>query len=263
MVFNINPAGGGGAADKISVTDETAAALGLEAGAMVDAALKAGGCIRLAAPPTSETAAPGGPGQLAFYDGTVYFCTNVINGEYIWLEIIKGKVSIQQRTEVFTKTTVWTVPATPDGKFHVTLCGAGGAGGTGEYDTDWYYYENRFGGAGGDAGDMVTGTVELKAGDTVNITIGTGGAPTTANNGAGASGGITSFGNLLSASGGAGGARGGMNTSQSGGKGMGGALGGAGGEPGTAGVNTIGMGLYSEGNGAGKKEKEKKCSAGG
>ena len=117
------------------------------------------------------------------------------------------------KTEIFTTSSTWTVPIDCTSIF-VRLFGAGGGG-------------NTYGGGGG--GYMETGTFEVTPGDTYTITIGTGATA--------AAGGASSFGTLLSASGG------GVATSTK--AGSGGSGGGACGFKGVAG----GDGAYGGGGG--------------
>ena len=96
----------------------------------------------------------------------------------------------------FYASTSWTVPANVHG-VRATVVGAGGAGG-GTSATNGSQVSV---GPGGNAGTVGFGTYPVTPGETIAITIGTGGAW---NNGVGYAGGTTSFGNRLSAPGGQG-----------------------------------------------------------
>ncbi|NCB04482.1 MAG: hypothetical protein EOM69_03045, partial [Clostridia bacterium] len=91
-------------------------------------------------------------------------------------------------TELILESRLWTCP---DGvtSVNVRLFGGGGAGAS----------KNEYGGGGGGGGHMAYASLEVIPGVGYPVTIGAGGKN---NGGTGESGGITSFGTLLSASGG-------------------------------------------------------------
>lgn len=117
----------------------------------------------------------------------------------------------------------------------VTMCGGGGGAGGGRYSS---LYETYFGGGnGGGAGCAIAQAVMVTAGETVNVTIGAGGVGgyNSSSSGAitaGVNGGITSFGNYLSCSGGGGGAKNTSNSSSLSDSASVGSAGGFGGQPG-------------------------------
>lgn len=100
------------------------------------------------------------------------------------------------KTEVITKTQTWTVP---DGvtSVNVFLFGGGGGAGYSAYkEASGVYDTNASGGGGGGGGGyMAKSTFTVTPKQTINVTIGAGGAVSKA-------GGTTSFGSLLSANGG-------------------------------------------------------------
>ena len=96
-------------------------------------------------------------------------------------------------TQVFTSSTTVTVPA---GATKAILSGCGGGGGGA-------YSRSRRGGHGGQGGIVRSYPVNVTAGASIRITIGSGGAGGTS--GVGNSGGSTSFGSLLTLGGGQGG----------------------------------------------------------
>ena len=94
--------------------------------------------------------------------------------------------------------TIYACPAA--GNYWITCIGGGGGGGKGWYEDEdgWEY-----GGGGGGSGYLNQKLVSLSAGEKVQVTIGAGGGWT--NNRPGSTGGTTTFGSYLSASGGTGG----------------------------------------------------------
>lgn len=102
-------------------------------------------------------------------------------------------------------TTNWAVPdVLKNGhrKAHVVVRGAGGAGAL----------NTSVGGGGGGGGGESRGIVDLQGVSSIDITVGAGGIGTTDDGINGAAGGSSSFGVILSATGGAGGAGNGVNT---------------------------------------------------
>lgn len=152
--------------------------------------------------PTTSTA--GSVGQ-KYWDETneqLYLCIDDTDGVYTWVSVTTG-VRYQKTliTEVITETTNWTAPNIVGGAVDVRLFGGGGSSGDANLT---YSYQNFAGGGGG--GYMAHDTVTVRTGQIVPITIGAGGARrTTGLSGYGGTGGITSFGDYLSASGGGGG----------------------------------------------------------
>lgn len=121
------------------------------------------------------------------------------------------------KTEVITKTQTWTVP---DGvtSVNVFLFGGGGGSGSNAHSEG----EERARGGGGGGGYMAKSTFTVTPKQSINVTIGAGGA-------VGQAGGTTSFGSLLSAQGGSAGENARVNgTDGYGGKGGDGGSGGAG-----------------------------------
>ena len=121
------------------------------------------------------------------------------------------------KTEVITKTQTWTVP---DGvtSVNVFLFGGGGGGGSNARSEG----EERAYGGGGGGGYMAKSTFTVTPKQSINVTIGAGGA-------VGQAGGTTSFGSLLSAQGGSAGENARVDGTRGyGGKGGDGGSGGAG-----------------------------------
>ena len=138
-------------------------------------------------------------------------------------------------TELIATTQTWIVPSNVR-SIMVTVFGAGGGGRYGE---------------AGDGGNMDSGTFDVTPGEEHTVTIGKGGQGNSYT-----SGGASSFGTLISASGGAtaGGGKGGGAGGAAGGKtnkGQYGGNGGVFGKDGSQGTNTVGMGLEFEGFGSG------------
>lgn len=107
--------------------------------------------------------------------------------------------------DVITSDDSWTAPEAKDQSFEVKVWGGGGAGSCSSFD-------NPIQGAGGGSGYMNTGSFTINAGQTVDVRIGKGGVgcsgvTATAFSSAtiGESGGTTTFGNYIYASGGLGG----------------------------------------------------------
>lgn len=101
--------------------------------------------------------------------------------------------------------TTWTVPVT--GYYQIDLRGGGGGGGKAFYRTYNGSGRTKSGGPGGNSRQSETHF--LKKGDTYAITIGEGGAASTGNDGG--KGGTSSFGSLITISGGEGGTDGFIN----------------------------------------------------
>ena len=113
------------------------------------------------------------------------------------------------REEIITSTTDWVVPEARNQLFQVTVWGAGGSG---SCDGN---YTNQVSGAGGGAGEMSFGEFTINQHERIHVEIGQGGKGLSDSDSAadfgsyivGRSGGATSFGNMLMASGGCGGNR--------------------------------------------------------
>lgn len=141
----------------------------------------------------------GYPGHLWFVtaDADTYIyrlriCLGSGSGQYIWRNLLSVKKSL--RTKVFTSSTMWTVPDNLIGDIRAVVFGGGGSGSvrtSGET------------GGGGGGGRMAEWIGHLDVGTSVPVTIGTGGAKTSASTGK--SGGSSSFGAFASATGGDGG----------------------------------------------------------
>ncbi len=95
------------------------------------------------------------------------------------------------RCQVFTASGVFVVPPRVY-TVYVTMCGGGGGGGRG----NGYY-------GGGGAQCWIKQPVSVTPGDSITVTVGAGGTGKTSSDGNGTAGGTSSFGSLLSASGGA------------------------------------------------------------
>jgi hypothetical protein len=95
------------------------------------------------------------------------------------------------RCQVFTASGTFVVPSRVH-TVYVTMCGGGGGGGRGS----GYY-------GGGGAQCWIKQPVNVTPGDSITVTVGAGGTGKTSSNGNGTAGGVSSFGSLLSASGGA------------------------------------------------------------
>ena len=98
-------------------------------------------------------------------------------------------------TEIFTASGTWTCPAGVD-KVFVRLFGGGGGGGGLNEDNNYIT------GGGGGGGYMAYSALNVTPNSNYTVTIGAGGAGTSSGNGG--TGGVTSFGILLSANGGSG-----------------------------------------------------------
>lgn len=129
---------------------------------------------------------------------------NKIEGNTAWLKL--------HRFKLFTESGVFVVPEGVDTVW-VTLCGGGGGGG----ESTSSGAVNKAGGGGGGAEVIIKQRVNVTPGENISVQIGEGGGPESA-------GGVTSFGDYVSASGG-----GGANGSFAGG------AGGPGGEAGESG----------------------------
>lgn len=118
-------------------------------------------------------------------------------GSVVWAEVVN--------THIITATRTVTVPHWAT-KALISGCGAGGGGGRSTSMT-----ANVYGGGGGAGGYVINWPVTVVGGAVHNVIIGTGGA-SGAYNGYAATGGITSFGSLLSLGGGTGGGGSGINS---------------------------------------------------
>jgi len=95
------------------------------------------------------------------------------------------------RCQVFTASGVFVAPPRVY-TVYITMCGGGGGGGRGS----GYY-------GGGGAQCWIKQPVSVTPGDSITVTVGAGGTGKTSSDGNGTAGGASSFGSLLSASGGA------------------------------------------------------------
>lgn len=132
-------------------------------------------------------------------------------------------VTYKLQTELVTSNKTWTVP-NHAGNIYVRIFGGGG-GGSNKYltrTTTQNYYSK----AGGGGGWMNNGELNLGNGQSIQITIGSGGS--FGNNTGAGSGGTTSFGSYLSANGGGGATASGVCVGGNGGSGGGGMYGGGG-----------------------------------
>lgn len=105
---------------------------------------------------------------------------------------------VTQKVDVFTSTGTWTAPSNCS-SVEVFLVGGGGGGGGVTSANDWVS-----GGGGGGGGGVVRRTIAVTPGTSYTITIGGGGAGGTNGATAGAVGGDTTFGSLVTAFGGGG-----------------------------------------------------------
>lgn len=153
-------------------------------------------------------------------------------------------------TEIITETTTWVAPRIK-GDVHVRLFGAGGAGG-GSGGTSGVG-----GGGGGGGGHMETLVFTPAIGQAYLVTIGDGGLGS--DSGPGGSGGATSFGNLITATGGSGGIHGSSNNGLSGSGGDGGSGGGGG----DSYYSNGGDGAYGGGGGAGRNYRGRSSGGNG
>lgn len=112
----------------------------------------------------------------------IWICTSRLNDLVVWHVLAEGKLML--RTDIVTASGYWTAPTNLEGNVSVMAFGGGGGGGSGV---------NSGGGGGGHKKEVTTA---ITPGERVYITIGAGGD-------ADSTGGTTSFGNLVSASGGA------------------------------------------------------------
>ena len=148
-------------------------------------------------------------------------------------------IELQPVTEIITESQTWKVP---DGVTSVAVRLFGGGGGAKGSNYSYPY-------AGGGGGEMVSAIVDVSKEVSVPVTIGRGGAGGTDSNKAGGNGGVTSFGTLLSANGGTGGAANGPGGN--GGSGGGGKMYGTGGNGSYGGGGGAAQGIYNRpaGNG--------------
>ena len=111
------------------------------------------------------------------------------------------------RNEIYYSNDTYTCEYT--GNYQIICVGGGGSGGVGTKDgstlTNGYSIDYAYTWAGGGgSGNVNKSIIKLTKGTSYSITIGSGG-PAKSSNGSGSSGGTTSFGSLLSATGGQGG----------------------------------------------------------
>lgn len=162
------------------------------------------------------------------------------------------------KSAIFTESGSWTVPANVTSATVLVMGGGGGSGGKVSYESSGSWSHDAKGGGGG-AGRIKKQAVTLTPGQSITVTIGTGGiggdndsGTGTLAGGDGRNGGTTSFGTLLSATGGEGG-KGATASSYydpAGGNGGAGSAGGGGGFGHYSGGNG-GNGDYCGGGGAG------------
>ena len=146
--------------------------------------------------PTADTAAPLGRQYWNDTDKTMFVCTGIENGEYIWTSLSTQKKVL--KTEIITASTDWVVPHIAGDYVYVRCFGGGGGGGA--------YYQGTAGGGGG-GGHMAYAEIPVSSlGSVVGVIIGAGGAGGAYDwQTAAGSGGVTSFGGFVSAAGGSGG----------------------------------------------------------
>ena len=167
------------------------------------------------------------------------------------------------KSAIYTETGSWTVPANVTSATVFVMGGGGGAGGNLTYDSSY----TSFGGGGG-AGRLKKQQLTITPGQSITVTIGAGGAAGVDRTGSGSSGGIgsnggtTSFGTLLSATGGNGGDGGSTPASGGGGNGGAGSAGGGGGACSGSG-GSGGDGDYCGGGGAASSSSGAKGGNGG
>lgn len=185
----------------------------------------------------------------------VYVCTGNVNGA-VWRAIAMTTKVL--KTEMITTSGTWTVPANISqyDDVHITVFGAGGSGGMGVSGSLTAYVNGGYAGGGGGGGQRASWTGRLTE-SSYTVTVGKGGTgPSSV--GDGASGGATSFGTIVSASGGSGG-KGAGEASHGG---AGGSGGGGGGGHGLM-SNSGGSGTYGGGGGAGETEYYGRGGSGG
>ncbi len=124
-------------------------------------------------------------GGTAGVDGIMFPDGTVQTTAYI------GQVQAPPGSQTFDSSGTFTVPANV-GSITVEVRGGGGGGGTG---FSWGARSGSSGGGGGGSGGYGRQTFTVNPGENYNITVGAGGSP-------GATGGISSFGSLISATGG-------------------------------------------------------------
>ena len=118
--------------------------------------------------------------------------SSTLNG---WIVQGWGKKLVFHK-EIITKTTTWTAPEDIEGgMIDVMLFGGGAGGGTGIAAENVGGQQSKSSGYGGGGGHMAHKVFAIKGGSSYTITIGKGGASDQ-------SGGVTAFGQLLSANGG-------------------------------------------------------------
>ena len=155
------------------------------------------------------------------------------------------------KSAIYTESGSWTVPANVTSVDVFLMGGGGGAGGNLTYDSSY----TSFGGGGG-AGRLKKQQLTVTPGQSITVTIGVGGTAgvdrtgTGSSGGVGSNGGSTSFGTLLSATGGNGGGGGSTPASGGGGNGGAGSAGGGGGSCGATYGGSGGNGDYCGGGGA-------------
>lgn len=173
------------------------------------------------------------------------------------------------KSAIFTESGSWTVPANVTSVDVLIMGGGGGAGGNVSYENSDSWDHNAHGGGGG-AGHIKKQAVTVTPGQSITVTIGTGGiggnndsGTGTLAGGNGQNGGTTSFGTLFSATGGEGGkgATASNYYNPTAGNGGSGSAGGGGGFGYFHGGNG-GNGDYCGGGGAGSGFNDSGCTAG-
>jgi hypothetical protein len=129
-----------------------------------------------------QVVAPGTNGNVLTSNGTT------------WTSATPAATVTNMQSQLFTSSSSWTAP-TGVTKVRLTVIGGGGGAGT----------DGSCGGAEGGGGGFGYGIYTVSPGTTYTVTIGSGGAGANSGPGNGTAGGTSSFGALLSATGGGGG----------------------------------------------------------